>query len=211
MPRCYAYIISRQGNRREIMQLSKIINCARFQVIIALCFIGFSNPAFSDNHILGQPLINSNSGEWVVIQLTDINGNIRDVMVLKGNTSRVGIGTQKPSSQLTVQGHIESKKGFKFPDGSIQNTAQLKGADGARGATGDKGAKGDTGPTVTSIASCVDASSSGAGFCNCSGGATTISKVKSPCNVTSDTGSCSASGFGSGIELKKGQCCVCSQ
>jgi len=43
-----------------------------------------------------------------------------DELVVKDG--KVGIGTNNPNEKLTVNGVIESKEGFKFPDGTIQNT-----------------------------------------------------------------------------------------
>ena len=43
-------------------------------------------------------------------------------------TGRVGVGTNNPSSTLTVKGVIETTSGgVKFPDGTVQNTAVLSG------------------------------------------------------------------------------------
>lgn len=68
---------------------------------------------------------------------------------------KVGINTNAPSQALTVKGVIEtinvsgsSLGGIKFPDGTIQRTAQLvgpTGATGPQGAQGIQGIKGDTG------------------------------------------------------------------
>lgn len=49
----------------------------------------------------------------------------------------MGIGTKTPSEKLSVVGTIESMSGgFKFPDGTIQQTAQLVGPQGPPGITG---------------------------------------------------------------------------
>jgi len=41
---------------------------------------------------------------------------------------RIGIGTDAPSSKLTVQGIIETTMGgYKFPDGTVQTTAAISG------------------------------------------------------------------------------------
>jgi len=188
-----------------------VLHKISIKAIIVFCLISVSAYTYADHTPLhtaqgtgmATPLLGS--GKWVVIQVTDINGNIRDVMVLKGNASRVGIGTQKPSSKLTVNGHIESKKGFKFPDGSIQTKAQNIGA------TGATGARGPTGATVASSTSaiCASARDTGNGTCSCSNNE--ISKISSPCEITSDTGSCRASSvFEGGLLKHSGQCCVCN-
>lgn len=60
----------------------------------------------------------------------------------------VGIGTKTPSEKLSVAGTIESMSGgFKFPDGTVQQTAQLVGPQGPQGPQGDPGAQGPPGPT----------------------------------------------------------------
>ena len=47
------------------------------------------------------------------------------------NSGNVGIGTNIPGEMLTVDGFIESTTGgFKFPDGSIQNTSAISGSGG---------------------------------------------------------------------------------
>lgn len=60
---------------------------------------------------------------------------------------KVGIGTTSPGQKLTVSGTIESTTGgFRFPDGTVQATAQLIGPPGAQGPAGPKGEQGATGP-----------------------------------------------------------------
>jgi len=59
----------------------------------------------------------------------------------------VGIGTSAPSSPLTVNGVIQSTSGgVKFPDGSMQTTAEVQGPAGPQGAQGPAGPTGPTGP-----------------------------------------------------------------
>lgn len=62
----------------------------------------------------------------------------------------VGIGTKTPSEKLSVAGKIESMLGgFKFPDGTVQQTAQLvgpQGPQGPQGVPGPQGPQGDVGP-----------------------------------------------------------------
>jgi hypothetical protein len=146
----------------------------------------------------------------------DVGTPTQLVLDTNGN---VGVGTATPASKLTVAGVIESTTGgIKFPDGTVQMTtsqgsAGPQGPQGAtvpagpQGATGPQGAQGQPGPAVHTSAVCVSAFPN-AGFCfssscSCSNG--TVSRVSSPCTVTSDTGTCSASSCGSSI----GQCCVC--
>ena len=57
--------------------------------------------------------------------LTSSNSFIGDSTIFEDKNGLVGIGTDTPTSKLTVVGIIESKGagGFKFPDGTVQTTA----------------------------------------------------------------------------------------
>lgn len=58
----------------------------------------------------------------------------------------LGVGTTSPSSKLTVVGIIQSTTGgFKFPDGSTQTTATLRGPQGPPGPSGASGPEGSPG------------------------------------------------------------------
>lgn len=62
-------------------------------------------------------------------------------------TGRVAIGTATLGEQLTVAGRIESTSGgIKFPDGTVQATAQLVGPEGPAGPPGPTGPQGPPGP-----------------------------------------------------------------
>ncbi len=151
------------------------------------------------------------------------NDTIR--MTINGTTGNVGVGTAPNASKLVVAGVIESTTGgIKFPDGTVQTTvagsgstgpqgpAGPQGPTGPQGATGPQGPagpQGPQGPAVRTSAVCASAlfnPSGGTCFgnsCSCPNGAVTI--VDSPCTVTSDTGSCSASS----CNTFRGKCCVC--
>jgi hypothetical protein len=60
--------------------------------------------------------------------LTSSNSFIGDTTIFEDKNGLVGIGTDSPSSKLTVAGTIQSLSGgFKFPDGTIQITALSPG------------------------------------------------------------------------------------
>jgi hypothetical protein len=100
--------------------------------------------------------------------------------------------------------------------------AGLAGPKGDPGPAGQPGAKGDIGPAgsigpaglaVKTVAVCASASggvSPVQGNCSCS--VKTISSQQSVggCTVTSDTGSCTASGFTQNGGVYPGACCVCA-
>lgn len=53
---------------------------------------------------------------------------IGDSTIFESKFGLVGIGTDTPTSRLTVQGMIETTMGgYKFPDGSVQTTAAASG------------------------------------------------------------------------------------
>ncbi len=96
----------------------------------------------------------------------------------------------------------------------------LLAAQGATGATGPQGSVGPTGPQglvgppAKSSAVCVNSYGANgnyhSGDCSCS--SRTISHVtsSSSCQVTSETGSCSASGNSYATPMTYGSCCVCA-
>ena len=58
---------------------------------------------------------------------------------------RIGMGTTTPTERVSVEGIVESRLGgFRFPDGSLQATAQLVGPAGPAGPNGPKGDPGST-------------------------------------------------------------------
>lgn len=123
---------------------------------------------------------------------------------------------------IQTQGSIQSSEGYKFPDGTVQITAQLKGDAGPQGNQGNPGPKGDPGPQgipgpkgdrgpqgvpgvqgppgpppPRTFATCVFA-----GSCIGIGESARLEKyVNGPCTITADTGSCSNTGV-------SGSCCV---
>ena len=54
---------------------------------------------------------------------TGSNSAIGDTTIYEDKFGKVGIGTDSPTSKLTVAGVIESTGGFKFPDGSVQTSS----------------------------------------------------------------------------------------
>ncbi len=79
----------------------------------------------------------SPSLDATLANLWQLNGNSLFPRLTSWN---VGIGTKTPTSKLTVAGTIESTTGgFKFPDGTVQQTAQLVGPQGPIGPEGPAG------------------------------------------------------------------------
>ena len=152
--------------------------------------------------------------KWSVIQLTDSAGNIRHVLLLGGGVSRLGIFDTRPAEALSVGGSIETSGAIVFRDGTRQTTAMRegpRGPTGPRGPRGQTGSRGPEGPSglVQTSAVCAQAQGTANRSCSCSNN--TVSVVDAPCEVTSQTGSCSASVVLDGsFVTSRGQCCVCS-
>ena len=53
---------------------------------------------------------------------TSTNSAIGDSGIYEDKFGKVGIGTDSPTSKLTVAGVVESSGGLKFPDGTVQVT-----------------------------------------------------------------------------------------
>jgi hypothetical protein len=120
-------------------------------------------------------------------------------------SGRVGIGTTAPSQRLTVAGVIESTTGgFKFPDGTLQNTAAVRGPKGDKGDKGERGEKGEIGPPgIRTVAACGPALTNGcAEICRGSRAVSAIFAGSGVCTVTADTGSCTGAAGA--------WCCVCA-
>src|SRR5262245_7688863 len=65
--------------------------------------------------------------KWTGFTFT--NSFIGDTTIFEDKYGKVGIGTDTPTSRLTVLGMIESTSGgFKFPDGTTQTTAAIPNA-----------------------------------------------------------------------------------
>ena len=177
--------------------------------ILLLCY---SVIAIAADKVVVIPLNSSNNssdGKFVDGQYPE------DAVYIDGN---VGIGTILPEALLHVAGS-PGVDGIMFPDGTLQTTATLQGPKGDTGATGVqgfRGDKGDTGPqgvpgaSVNSSAICINNIINGSCFMTCAtgseiGGGSTDDEAG--CTVTSDSGTCSASGI-----LSIGRvhlCCVC--
>src|SRR5262245_38136767 len=56
-----------------------------------------------------------------------MDSNTLESSVISQDGGRIGISTTTPTSKLTVNGRVESLSGgFRFPDGTTQNTAGLE-------------------------------------------------------------------------------------
>jgi hypothetical protein len=57
---------------------------------------------------------------------TGSNSVIGDTAIYEDKLGKVGIGTDSPTSKLTIAGAVESRAGgFKFPDGTVQTTSAV--------------------------------------------------------------------------------------
>jgi len=71
---------------------------------------------------------------------TGSNSFIGDTSIFESKTGLVGIGTDLPTSKLTVAGTIQSTTGgVKFPDGTLQTTAGIAPTDVVKSLNGLKG------------------------------------------------------------------------
>ena len=72
---------------------------------------------------------------------TSANSFIGDTTIFEDKFGKVGVGTDMPTSKLTVAGTIEAiSGGVKFPDGTLQTTAGIAPTDVVRSLNGLKGA-----------------------------------------------------------------------
>jgi hypothetical protein len=148
----------------------------------------------------------------------NINTNYWEILAKKGEDGQDGqdgqVGQDGQDGESAISIHHEwngTSIRFQKTDGSWGDWVDLKGNAGEQGAVGSQGPQGATGPQgltgppVTTSAVCVNGEVN-AGICStyykhCSCSSRQISKVTGPCEVTSDTGSCSISYCGT--------CCVC--
>lgn len=82
----------------------------------------------------GAPMVTGSGTVGRLPKWTGFTGSesvIGDSTVFESKLGLVGIGTDSPTSKLTVQGMIQTTMGgYKFPDGSLQTTAAVTGSIG---------------------------------------------------------------------------------
>ena len=116
------------------LKLSDLVAQARrvkrpgFALMPSRSFGNTSTSAFRFTPMAGPNLAVLGSGtvgrltKWTAV--TSSNSFIGDSTIFESKLGLVGIGTDSPSSKLTVVGAIESTiGGFKFPDGTAQTTS----------------------------------------------------------------------------------------
>jgi Collagen triple helix repeat (20 copies) len=110
----------------------------------------------------------------------------------------------------TSGGGQPGPKGDKGDKGDT-GTPGLTGQTGARGSTGATGATGASGPAVRTSAVCTNPTAGPSGVsasCGCTGRTVTNQNAIS-CTVTSDTGTCTGTGYNSNGQPYTAACCVC--
>jgi hypothetical protein len=181
----------------------------------------------------------ASTGADGIANATAIGANARvsasNALVLGGtgaNAVNVGIGTETPTAPLDVVGALKlegSGNGITFPDGTSQTTASVQGPQGppgpqgpqgpsgpqgpagATGPQGPQGPQGPPGPPVHTSAVCASNVLPNLVQSGCTH--TTIAFENIPggsCNITSDTGSCSAVGGSGPNGTTNAVCSVCS-
>jgi hypothetical protein len=99
--------------------------------------IVIGNPSITQGGFTSLLLdISAASGGHARLQAIKSSGSAFGDLILNSDGGNVGIGTTTPDQKLTVNGVIESTAGFKYPDGSLQITATLKGDPGTPGTPG---------------------------------------------------------------------------
>jgi hypothetical protein len=118
---------------------------SHFSVLPSSHAVNVTGPAFSlipmaagpNLEVLGSGTIGRLS-KWTGI--TSSNSFIGDSTIFEDKFGKVGIGTDSPTSKLTVAGMIQSLSGgFKFPDGTVQTTAGIAPTDVVKSLNGLKG------------------------------------------------------------------------
>ena len=131
------------------------------------------------------------------------------------SAGNVGIGTTTPGAMLTVAGPVQSTAdGFIFPDGTRQTTATVEGSpgpQGPRGPQGSQGPQGPSGPPVHTSAICSSNVPLNIVSSGCSARTVAFKSVPGgSCQITADTGSCSAGGSAFGPSETAAVCSVCA-
>jgi hypothetical protein len=129
----------------ELLTQSRLRRQPGFSLMSASRIANPSKPAFSLTPTAAQSVSGSGTtgriARWVGVEgaNTFVLGNST---IFEDKFGKVGIGTDTPTSPLTVMGLIETKGsggGVKFPDGTIQTTAGVAPNDVVRSLNGLKG------------------------------------------------------------------------
>jgi hypothetical protein len=103
---------------------------AAFALITSHGYANAGGPSFNISPMAAGPNLPVMGGgtlgrltKWT--GFTSSNSFIGDSTIFESKVGLVGIGTDSPTSRLTVAGTIQSLSGgFQFPDGTVQTTAE---------------------------------------------------------------------------------------
>jgi len=162
----------------------------------ALNFNGYVNGAiqrFNASKNFWRVLVDQ-TGTTDQFRVSTYDGTTQKNIFTANTSGDFGIGTQNPSARLHVVGNIKiggGSFGIIFPDGSVQNTAEIAGPAGPKGATGPQGPQGPQGPAGPVVRTSSAVCSSQPPSCSNGFKVSPVQGGQGGCFVTSDTGSCS--------------------
>lgn len=160
--------------------------------------------------------IDWSNGKHFIKTETDITGgsNYTNISVSQLLSVPYALYAKTSGSSTPGPQGVKGEKG----DTGLQGAKGDTGLQGAKGDKGDKGDRGPAGPAVNTTAVCSSAGLGSDSFggqipipnsCSCASGSVLVSRIDSPCTITSDTGDCTARSQSVNGKSAKGQCCIC--